>query len=361
MTQHLKGTPHAKAWIKVAGLPLFGLATLAQAAEITLPPVSVGVWARSDFTSTSVDGVSEDVNDFNFRNAELHIGTSVTEQIKLNLTVAYDGVSGDTTVIDAIGQFEFSPQMNIWAGRFLPPSDRANLHGAYFGNAWNFAIDGIQDGFPFVAAGRNDGIAYWGDFDRLKVSVGVFDVPSTKAGGAEPSDVMYAGRLHLSLWDIESGYYLNGTYYGEKDILSFGVAAHSISSDTAVTFDALMEKKLAGGGVVSLEGEYASYKGAAGGYGIPDAFTESSGFFVLGAYLFPQQVGIGKFQVLGKFVANTYETAGPDIDRDTVEFNLNYVIKGAAARISLFYIDTSFDGSAAADFSQIGLGLQLQI
>jgi hypothetical protein len=360
MKQHLKGTSQAKAWVKAAGLPLFGLATLAQAAEITLPPVSVGAGLRSSFTSTDTDGAADDINDFTLNSARLYIGGAITEQIKFTLNTEIDG-DNDVQVIDAIGRFEFSPKFNIWAGRFLPPSDRANLHGPYYGNAWGFAVDGIQDGFPFVAAGRNDGVAYWGDFDRLKVSVGVFDVPSTKAGGAKPSDTVFAARLHVSLWDIESGYYLNGTYYGDKDILSFGVATHNISGDTSVTFDALMEKKLTGGGVVSLEGEYASYEGAAGGYGIPDPFTESSGFFVLGAYLFPQQVGIGKFQVLGKFATNTYETAGPDIDRDTVEFNLNYVMKAFNARLSLFVIDTSFDGSAAADFTQIGLGLQLQI
>lgn len=352
----------------VLGLAPFVYGATAQAATITLPPISVSAATRASFTSTDADAVGDDVNDFNVNSVRLQISGSVTEQIKMTFNTDYNNVTDEVVVIDAIGRFEFTPSFNIWAGRFLPPSDRANLHGPYYGNAWGFAVDGIQDGYPFEQAGRDDGLMYWGDFDRVKVSLGVFDVPSTKGAGdadgdgeVDGKDLVYAGRLHVSLWDIEKGYYLNGTYYGEMDVLSFGVASQSVDSDTSVTVDGLMEKKLGGGGVVSLEGEYATYEGKAGGYGSPVAFEESDGFFGLAAYLFPQQIGIGKFQVLGKYAANTYETAGDDVDSDTLEVDLNYVIKTFNARVSLFYIDTEFDGFDGADFSQVGLGLQLQI
>jgi len=64
-------------------------------------------------------------------------------------------------VLDAIARFEFSDELNIWAGRFLPPSDRANLHGPYYANEWSVYIDGVQDGYASVATGRDDGVAYW--------------------------------------------------------------------------------------------------------------------------------------------------------------------------------------------------------
>ncbi len=57
-------------------------------------------------------------------------------------------------VLDAIARFEFSDELNIWAGRFLPPSDRANLHGPYYANEWSVFIDGVQDGYASVADGR---------------------------------------------------------------------------------------------------------------------------------------------------------------------------------------------------------------
>ena len=67
-------------------------------------------------------------------------------------------------MLDAIARFEFSDEFNIWAGRFLPPSDRANLHGPYYANEWSVYIDGVQDGYASVAVGRDDGVAYWGQF-----------------------------------------------------------------------------------------------------------------------------------------------------------------------------------------------------
>ena len=343
-------------------VPAF-IAGHAGAAEITLPPTTVTAALRSSFVSTNFDGPTKDINDFVLDSVRLQIGGKVTDNIGFTFNTDYNSATSEVTVIDAIGQFSFSDQFNVWAGRFLPPSDRANLHGPYYGNAWGFAIDGIQDGYPFYAAGRDNGIAYWGDFDRVKISAGVFDVPSTSAASGDGKDVVYAARIHVSLWDIEKGYYLNGTYYGDKDILSFGAATHSIDGDTSFTIDGLMEKKLGNGGVVSLEGEYASYEGKSGGYmpGSSDPFASSDGGFVLAAYLFPQQVGIGKVQLLGKYATNTYDAVGGDIDRDQIEFDVNYVIKAFNARLSLFYIDNSFSGGTAADYSQIGVGMQLQI
>lgn len=347
---------------KRLGAISLGLAPLvcgvAQAqATITLPPITIGGEARSSFRSTDVDGVDADVNDFNLDSARLNLNGSITEQIKFTINTDYQGDSeNDVQIIDAIARFEFSPTMNVWAGRFLPPSDRANLYGPYFANNFGVYVDGVQDGYPFVAAGRDNGVAYWGDFNRLKVSLGLFDAGSTLGD----QDTVVAGRLHYSFWDIETGYYLNGTYYGEKDILSVGVASHVETGGTkAYTADLLMEKKVTGGGAFTVEAEYAKYD-EFGGYntgGLP--FTESDGFFVLTSFLFPTQVGIGKFQVLGKFGEVDYEGLG-DFTQETVEFDLNYIIKAFNTRLSLFYIGTDFDDDAP-DISQIGLGVQVRI
>jgi hypothetical protein len=156
---------------------------------------------------------------------------------------------------------------------------------------------------------------------------------------------------------------LNGTYYGAKDLLAVGVAAQTASGENAYTVDFLLEKKLGNAGVVTVEAEYAVYDGL-GGYGSPTPFgyDETNGYYLLGAYLFPQPVGIGKFQVLGKFGEATYENPlFGDTDQETAEFNLNYLIKDFSARISLYYIDVSFDPVTGGDYSEIGLGLQVQI
>jgi len=353
--------------LALAGVALCTALPMSQAfaTDITLPTVSVGAGLRSSFTHTSTDGVADKPNDFTLDSARLYLGGSVNDYIKFTMNTEYDGATSDVKVIDAIGRFEFSPEVNIWAGRFLPPSDRANLNGPYYSNEWGFATEGVQDGFPFFAAGRDNGVAYWGDFDKLKVSAGVFDVPSTTAGTGKGHQVVSAARVQYDFWDAEPGYYLNGTYYGDKNILALGVSGQFVSGDNAVTVDGLMEKKLSNGGVVSLEAEYANYNGF-GGYGSPVAFTKSDGFFGLAAYMFPTTIGVGKlqgkFQVLGKYASTTYDTVGPKVDRNTTEVDLNYVIKAFNARVSLFYIGTDYSHITPEPNSrQIGLGLQLQI
>jgi hypothetical protein len=77
--------------------------------------------------------------------------------------------------MDAIGRFEHNNHFNIWAGRFLPPSDRATFYGPYYANDWAPYAYGVAGFYPDVAQGRDNGVAYWGDFGMLKVQVGAFD------------------------------------------------------------------------------------------------------------------------------------------------------------------------------------------
>jgi hypothetical protein len=262
-------------------------------------------------------------------------------------------------VIDAAAQFSFSGgKHNIWAGRFLPPSDRANLYGPYYASHWGVYQDGVQDGYLFETEGRDDGLMYWGQYDKVKFSIGAFDVPATTG----ESDVLLATRVQVDFWDKEDGYYLNGTYYGEKDLLAIGLAAQSADDGEAYTFDFLLEKKLGNAGVITVESEFSVYDGL-GGYGTPvnAPYEKSDGFYVLGAYLFPGEAGIGKFQVLGKFGTANYDFFGTDLDQDTLELDVNYIIKTFNARISLYYLDKSFDPDVGGDSSTIGLGLQIQM
>lgn len=341
---------------------ILGTALLALPVGVVLadtPAVSVGAGVRTSFTNTDYDGPGEDVSDFELNSARIYIGGKITDQISLMFNTEYTASDEDVNVIDAVAKFEFSDTFNIWAGRFLPPSDRANLYGPYYASHWGVYTDGVQDGFYSETTGRDDGVMYWGQFGIAKVSFGVFDIPSTKGD----SDVLYAGRVQLDFWDAEGGYYLNGTYYGEKDLLAVGVAAQKVQSYTAYTGDFLLEKKLANSGVVTVEAQYAQYEPGVGGYGTPVGgfYDKSDGYYLLGAYLFPQVVGIGKFQVLGKFATTTYDFFGTDLDQDTLELNVNYLIKDFNARISLFYIDTSFDPNVGGDSKSMGLGLQVQI
>ena len=198
------------------------------AAEVNLPPVSVGAGVRTSFTNTDIDGAAEDANDFALNSVRIYISGKATDSISLMFNTEYNSDDEEIRVIDAVAQFAFSDQFNIWAGRFLPPSDRANLYGPYYANHWGVYTDSIQDGYPFETEGRADGVMYWGQFGIAKVSVGAFDIANViDEPTTGDSDVLIASRVQLDFWDAEAGYYLNGTYYGAKDLLAVGFAGQN--------------------------------------------------------------------------------------------------------------------------------------
>ena len=208
---------------------------------------------------TAKDG-SDSSSDFALNSARLYISGKATDNIGFMFNTEYNSDDETIRVIDAAAQFSFSGgKHNIWAGRFLPPSDRANLYGPYYASNWGVYQDGVQDGYPFETEGRDDGVMYWGQYDKVKFSIGAFDVTSLTTGD---SDVLLASRVQVDFWDKEDGYYLNGTYYGEKDLLAIGLAAQTADAGDAYTFDFLLEKKLGNSGVITVESEYSRVRRA---------------------------------------------------------------------------------------------------
>jgi len=323
-------------------------------AQTNLGPITVGAGLRTSFTHT--DPESGDSSDrFLLDSARIYISGPVVSKLKFMFNTEYDGASNKIGVLDAVARVELSPKFNVWAGRFLPPSDRANLYGPYYANQWGVYTDGIQDGYPFVFQGRDNGVVYWGDFaKKVKVSLGAFDGP-TATGRHE---VLVAARVQIDFWDPEEGYYLNGTYYGEKNLLAIGGATQVQSGDTATTVDFLMERKVGNGGAVTIESEYANYN-RLGGY--DGAYAKSQGAYVLGSYLFPKKVGMGKFQALGKFArADFTHGNAANYHQKTTEVNFNYVIQEFKARVMTFYRNTSFN-RGRPDSWQLGVGFQIQM
>jgi hypothetical protein len=335
------------------------------AADIALPPVTVGAGIQSSFydcdkgciySPGTIPAGDSSVDGFAVNSIRLYVNGAVTDQIKFTFNTEYTGSGTNTVgVLDAIGRFEFSDQFNIWAGRFLEPSDRANLAGPYYAQDWAPFAEGVSDLYPSVATGRDNGVAYWGQFGILKVQVGAFDGESLHSAVADNSKVLTAARLTLDFWDPEPGYYLNGTYYGEKDILSLGLVAQNENSKTEWDIDGLMEKKLPNLGAVSVEAEYLKDNGLS-------STTPSDGWFGLASYLFPQVVGIGKIQLLGKYAQKSINaTATSTSDKlKTSEINVNYIIKSFNARVGLYFLNQK-DDVVDTSKKEFGLKLQLQI
>src|SRR6266545_1643325 len=239
------GSARSRGWwapVGVAMLSLTGAAPL-QAQDAKLPPISIGAGLQSSFVHTEPEN-GEGSDAFVLNSVRLYVSGSATSNIKFTFNTEYDGPGNHVTVLDAAARFEFSDTFNVWVGRFLPPSDRANLYGPYYAHHWAVYTDGVQDGYPFVATGRDNGAVYWGQFGKVKVSGGAFD------GASATSDdtLIAAGRVQVDFWDPEPGYYLNGTFYGDKNILAIGAAGQVQGSDKkAFNVDFLLEKKVGNG------------------------------------------------------------------------------------------------------------------
>jgi hypothetical protein len=323
------------------------------------PAVSVGAGVRSAFVHTDTDVPGADSTDrFLLDSIRLYVNGSVTDKVKMTFNTEYDGAGNHVAVLDAIARFEYSDKFNIWAGRMLPPSDRANLYGSYYAHHWSSFTDGVQDGYPFVATGRDNGAMYWGQFGKVKVAGGGFDGPSATG----KNTVIGAGRVMVDFWDPEPGYYINGTYYGDKNILAVGAAGQVQGSDSkAYNVDFLLEQKVGVGGAYTVEAEWAKYD-RLGGYNA--RYGTDDGGYVLGSYLFPAQMGAGKFEILGKFAKARFREGltllDSDYDQKTSEINFNYVMKQFNSRVMIFYKDTRFD-AVQTNFKQFGVGVQLQM
>jgi hypothetical protein len=323
-------------------------------AQANLGPVTVGAGLRTSFEDTDPT-VGNTTNQFLLNDIRLYINGPVYQDVKFMFNTDYDGATDKVAVLDAVARIEVSPEFNIWAGRFLPPSDRANLYGPFYAHEWNVYTDGIQDGYPFVFQGRDNGITYWGTFaKKVKVSLGVFD----GASATGVSKVLTAARVQIDFWDPEDGYYLNGTYYGDKNLLALGGATQIQDGRTATTIDFLLEKKVPGGGAFTIESEYSDYN-RLGGY--EAAYAKSQGAYGTASYLFPKLVGPGKFEILGKYAKAEFTHAAiPSYDQKTTEVNFNYIIKQFNLRVMSFFQDVKFNREQT-NFYQAGIGLQIQM
>ena len=221
--------------------------TQATAQDAAGPSVNLGGGLRAGASWGDGD------DNYGLNNARLYINAKANDWLALevNTETSFGALNTadetSVTLLDAVAKLSISDSANVWVGRFLAPSDRANLSGPYYGNVGN---DGPRASAFYYGgnkqAGRDDGVALWGNIGggmNLKYQVGIFD-------GADADDQMLAGRLVLNLWDNEDGYYNASTYYGEKQILAIGLSYRDGAgsggggNEDALALDVLVEKTL---------------------------------------------------------------------------------------------------------------------
>ncbi len=350
--------------------------------------LSLGFGLRSSFTSLqngAPDGTSRSKS-FNVDNARLYISGQLNDMIRGTLNTDRDA-AGNVVLMDGFTELGLSDNFNVRLGRLIPPSDRSNLDGPFYLNAWEFP--GVVSAYPNLAIGRDNGMLAWGKplGGTIVYSVGTFTGHNAVAGGSNAAaNPLYAGRLAINFLDPEPApaYYTASTYYGSKDILTAAVVMQhqnaGVGSSPAAqgnynswSTDLLFEKKISGDGVVTVEGAYYKYGlGAVDcgsgepGSGICAAGTNVGGLVAGKAYLatleymFPQQVGVGKFQPFVRLQNFNREVSQTTNKQSDIGFN--YVMDGHNARISAVYSklsDTRLIPSAV-DRNQFIVGYQFQ-
>ena len=192
---------------------------------------------------------------------------------------------------------------------------------------------------------------------------------SAGVGPNQRNSLKYAGRLTWNLLNDESnpGYYTSGTYYGTAgDILALAVGgeyqnagAGSFANQSrfgSFVTDLLFEKVLGGAGVFTVNAELKRYWAQdLAAYGDADCFCMFGGtsWTMYGLYLFPQPIGIGKFQPYARYTGLNAQFAGP---REEYELGLNYVIAGHNARISTYWRTGNIGGVGTFNGQNLNYG-----
>jgi hypothetical protein len=338
--------------------------TMAATRPDVLPPIDVGAWTRVSGIFQGTD--QSKINDWHMDNAliELHAGGKIHKKVGVTLNLVSNMKSlfnppGDgaaekgnyVAVEDAIISFDFMDEFHVWGGHLLVPVDRANASGPFFMIPWNYpgffaGVSAPQEG----PSGRNNGVVVWGDIagGMLTYLAGVFDNADVTVSP------LFSGRLRLALLDPEPGFWGNGSYFGDKDLLSIGVGAqfqkHGSSSATSdkawadINADVLFEKKIPGGGFVTAEGAYYHYN-------VQDN-SISDMLYVLAAYATPT-IGVGNLQPMVRYQWEKIK-AGAGTNPWNIDAALSYLIKGPALRANVTYSHTKINDAMTANSIQLG-------
>jgi hypothetical protein len=308
------------------------------------------------------DSTGTDSFDIAVNNMRLYTVSQVHKNIQIEYnTELSSGTSDGTTdsamrvrLLDAVAKFNFAP-IEIWVGRHLPPSDRANLDGPFYLNAaWAYPM--VQSfGNLGINAGRDNGISIHGDVGggKFKWAYGAFEGrtnnTNTDSNPDQKDNVKHTARIDFALGDPEPGFYTGSTYFGAKNLTTIGFAWHhetdgvgtsgSAKDFTGISGDILIERALGNGAVGTLEGAYYDWDT---NDKQDSTILQGESYLVQASYLMPGKTSIGggiegqlqpyvRYQGYNRSMKNTTGNTGFKSSR---EAGLNYVIDAFNAKIT---------------------------
>lgn len=358
--------------------------------------VTLGLGLRTSYDSNNTSG-QPNGQAFNVDNLRLYSNWQFSKEFKATFNTEYDSYTNGVNLLDAFMQYEPMKTFNVWLGRMLPAADRADMEGPFYITSWNYP--GVSSVYKEqYLDGRDQGMTFWGVVanSRLTYALGAYQGMGKNSGNANQynggggsSDLMYTARLNYNFWDtnVDPAYFASASYFGTHDVLALGLAGMSQqngtlntvanASYTAYNIDFLMEKKVLDGGAVTLSGaaykvdtqntldNYCTAVNAAfpgGCWGGPT--YQGRSYIGTVAFLFPQQIGYGKFQPYFQhqdFQPDGFDTgagAGQTFRTQQNEYGVNYVIKGYDAKLTIAYTQTLMAGSAPINSFIIGTQFQ---
>ena len=349
----------------------------------------------------SGENAEDGTNEFNFRRNRLGFIGTYNEQLSFyvqteyiedkNINPLYVDISDDDGkdfyLLDA--QIRYTPFENfdIILGKFKHSLTRENLEGCFN----PLTLDRSYFVYAPFKTSRDKGIGARAEFleNMIQVRGEIQEGRTSDSDDGSPdpgSNLRYTGRVHVSLFDKESGYGYKGTYFGKKTVLTAG-ASYQYEPDAvyadvdnyadkkdyaAYSYDIFGEVPTAAG-TFTLSGAYLNisfddaYKGAdpdSNSYGL---YGERDGYYVKAGYMLPFKVGPGQVQFFGRYDDFTFANLNGYYDNE-VKFaaaGVNYYIDEDKIKITAQYSQTDFDKEVGSntnyqDFDTFELYMQVR-
>ncbi len=394
-----KGIDAAKSFLPVRRLALgaaFSIAAVASTGAIAGPTIPFGdegyitisyafqLWSRvQSFTSSTDNGRSYDTF---FRRNRLLFAGQANDLIGyyVQFEAGNDDKAGnaDKSIFyrDAYLTVDYTDGLRLIAGRFKNTFSRENLEACME----PLSIDRAEviAYSPFGAQGgtRDTGAALWGNLADGKFQYRLMVADGRQGDILPKKSPRVTARVHLSLLDPETDYGYHSNYLGTKKVFTIGAAVdyqanvaygnytqrNDIKNFKAWTVDAMFEYPTKSGTYV-LSTAYFDYSTGNAINEDPDpslpVASELKAYYLKGAYLFPNKVGIGRLQPYFRYERSNYGISSGLYDQKWNGLGVNYYLNGQNLRLSLEYAKVKFDiqhptDPAFRDYDHTTLALQ---
>ncbi len=323
--------------------------------------VEIGFWSQAWYQYVENGRNGEGINDFMVRRAYLSVKGQPTDYLSFFTHIAVDrfgqdgldnpsqGLGSGLTFRDLWITLKLNESFKIQAGRMYVPLTRnygTTSTKALLTTDLSFMQGGIRGGIFYTSkVGRDDGVTLWGNpFDgllqyRMMISEGIEDLNN-------PNDnLRVVGRLVVNLLEPEKEWFNQGTYLGQKKVLSFGAGIDKQNNLTLNNFngqdnlirtvDGFFDYPLAKD-AITVESAYIHIENSTQTNNFAKLAPGDNAqlFYVQAGFYFGTPISKGNLQPYFR-----YETVSVEQKSKTsfMSGGLNYYIKGHNAKMSLDY------------------------